>query len=222
MSQPWQPQPQPGGGGQPPQPGYGYPQQQPPQQPGYGYPPPQPGAGVPPQPYPQPQQPFGAPAGGGYPPPASPQVRPRGNVWAALGLSLLAALLATYLYALLFSGMFDEETGEFTQIGYVALAIGAAVGAGPAFLAKRNWAACLVAAVLALAATVFGEVYGTAMVISEYGYGSALSANDIFLDHFGDLFNDWWESSEPMNYLFLLFAPLGTVGLCRSVAKRGG
>jgi hypothetical protein len=238
MSQPWQPA-QPDGGGygqqpqQPQQPGgygqpspYGQPQPpqqpqpygQPPQQPGYGYPPTQPQQQPPAQP-----QPFGAPGGsGGWPGPPQPPSGPPQN----LGLAILAAVGATIvmaiLYAFIYHAMFDEETFEVRQISYVSLAIGAAVGVGPAFLAKRNIPVQALAAVLALVAAVFGELYGTAMIVGEYGLPTEHGGFEVLTKEFADTWDVWQESNEAMNYVLLALAPLAAIGIGQSIARRTG
>ncbi|RKN05188.1 hypothetical protein [Streptomyces radicis] len=223
MSQPWQQQPDGGYGQQPQQPGgFGqqpnpYGQPQPPQQPygqppqqGYGYPPAQP------QPPGQPQ-PWGAP-GGGFPPPP-PGGGPPTNVALAILAAVGAALVMGFLYAFIYDAMFDENTGEVRQISYVALAIGAAVGVGPAFLARNNWGVYILGGVLALAAAIFGELYGTAMILAEYS-GTDWSAFKIFTVEFSNLWDLWQETNEAINWIFLLLAPAAAIGITQAVARR--
>ena len=236
------PQQQPGYGQQPPQqPGYG--QQPPPPQPGYGQPPqqPQPGHGYPqqgtpaPPPGMPPQQGDGVPQPGaarpGMPPGDSgqpggyPGQPPKGegppqNIWLALGASLIGAIVAGFAYAVLVDAMFDEATSEFKQIGYAALVVGIVAGLGPAFLAKRNWGIYAAGAALALVGVVFGELYGTAMVISEHLTGGMVSTNEIFFENFGDLWDAWTETAEAINYILLLLAPAGAIGICKTVLRR--
>ncbi|WP_255308498.1 hypothetical protein [Streptomyces marincola] len=236
MSQPWQQQPDGGGYGQQPQQpgGYGQPQPNPYAQPQPAQPPqmqpgqpPQAPYGQPPQPgygYPGPQpQPYGAPQGGpgGWPPPPPPAGGPAGSqaillaVLAAVG----AALVMTVLYAFIYSAMFDEETFEVTKIGYVSLAIGAAIAVGPAFLARRNMGLIGLAAGLALVATVLGELYGMAMILSEHT-PTDWSATKIFFEEFGNLWDGWTEDNDPINYFFLLLAPVGAFSVGQAVARR--
>jgi hypothetical protein len=225
--QPQQPPQQPGYGQpqQPPQqqPGYGQPQQ-PPQQPAYGQPqqPPQPGYGYPQQGVPPQQPPYGQQPGM-PPPPAYGKTEGGGipqNIWLALGLAVVGAVLGGLLYALMVDATFDEMKGEFRQFSYAALAVGLAAGAGPAFFAKRNWGLYIAGAALALLGVVLGELYGTAMVISEHLTGGAVSTNEIFFDHFGDLWDAWTEASEAINYILLLLAPAGAIGICQAVLRK--
>ncbi len=229
MSQPWQQQPDGGGYGQQPQQpgGYGQPQPnpygqpqppqppaqpygQPPQQ-GYGYPPPQP------QPYGAPPQ--GAP-GGGWPAPPPSGGPANQNIALAVLSAVGAALVMAIVYAFIYDAMFDEETYEVTKIGYVSLAIGAAVGVGPAFLARRNVAIQAVAAALALVAAVLGELYGMAMILSEHMTAGEWSATKIFFEEFNHLWDAWTESNDPINYFFLILAPVGVFAIGQAVARR--
>ncbi|WP_165988949.1 hypothetical protein [Streptomyces sp. YIM 98790] len=232
MSQPWQPQqpggmggPPPGPGGyggapQQPQPGYGYPQQPPPGPPGYGYP-------QQPQPVPQPGPP--GPGGyGGYPqqpggfpgPPPPHMARPGGaqNVALAIILAVVATAVGGLLYALLVDATFDKEKGEFASIGYAALGVGMLVGLGPGLFAKRNWGIYLVGAVLAVVSVTIGELLGVAIAASgDFGDGF-----EAFFTEFGDLWDFWTEISKPVNYLLMLLAPLGAIGITQAVLRRSG
>lgn len=246
MSQPWQQQPsqQPGYGQQPPQQaGYGQPQQQPaygqPQQPGYGQQPPQqPGYGYPQQGAPQqpgygqqpgmpPQTPYGTKQGGG----------PPQNMWLAIGLAVVGAIFTFFVYAMVLNAMTNDD-GETTQISYILLIFGAIVGAGPAFLAKRNWPVYITSAVLALGAAYLATLYSGAMYLAdgleeagpaavpfiqemfgievEHGDG-ALS---ILFGNIGALHDLWTEAADGMDYVFLLFAPAGAIALAQGVLKR--
>lgn len=211
------------------QPGYGYPQQPPAQQPttqpigqqpGYGYP--HPGA----------QQ----PGLQGGPPPSDGNGPPQ-NIWFALGAALVATIFCFFAYGLLFNAMTDMDSGETTQIGYVAILIGAAVGAGPAFLAKRNWGVYAGGAVLALAAVFLGTIYGMSSVLSssldEHGLLFAAfleseginaapgdSGLSIMLGNFGGVLDVWTEAAEAMDYVFMALAPVGAIGICQGVLRR--
>ncbi|WP_207930936.1 hypothetical protein [Streptomyces sp. 8K308] len=239
MSQPWQPpQPGDGAGQQPPQqpggaPQYGPPQpygqpQQPPQQPGYGYPSqppaqPQPGYGYPQQP-PQPSpygapQPYGAP--GGYPAPQPGGGRQQ-NVLLAIVLSVVGALLGALLYGLIYQAMFDESTGELSQPFYILVLVGVLTGVGPALFARGNWGIYILAAVLALAAGVGGELFGTAMLVSEYMTGGDPGTFEIITSYPGDLWDAWDADNETVNYLALVLPAVGAIGLCAGLQRRNG
>ncbi|WP_431042728.1 hypothetical protein ACQUSR_12920 [Streptomyces sp. P1-3] len=142
MSQNWQQPPQQPGG-------YGYPQQ--PQQPGYGQPQPQ------------------APYGGGFPPPPPPAPQ-QGNAGLAIVLGIVAAVVGGFLYAFLMSAVADTdgEQPEITQFAYAGVALGALVGFVVAKFGGRNQGLWVLGAVLALVGVFFGELYGYAMVSSDW------------------------------------------------------
>ncbi|RKN46853.1 hypothetical protein [Streptomyces hoynatensis] len=234
MSQPWQPPPDNGGGfGQPPQP-YGqqppppqpapspYGQPQPPQQQGYGYPPPQPqqGYGYPPQ---QPQ-PFGAPAPGGYPGPGAPGPgAANNNVALAVAGMVVGVIVAALLYGLLYRAMYDDDSGEVTQISYASLAVGLLVGLAPAFFARKNWPLYITAAVLALLAAILGELFGTALIVShqaEQYMGADKSGFWVLFNYPQDTWDLWSDGNEFINYVFLCFAPAGAIGICQAILRR--
>ncbi|GHJ30648.1 MULTISPECIES: hypothetical protein [Streptomyces] len=218
MSQNWQ---------QPQQPG-GYPQQpaQPQQAGGYGSP--QPGYGYP-QGQPQPPQPQ---FGGGFPPPA-PQVGRPGNPLLAVGAAIVATVVGAFLYAFLLSAMADTDKTppEVTQFAYAGVVVGALIGLVVAKLGGRNPGLWVVGAVLALAAVFLGELYGYAMILhdvmSNYadkiGGGASsqvLSSNEIFFDHFSDLWKSWKEDSDALTYIFMALAPVAAVSTAYRIGNR--
>ncbi|GLV72251.1 hypothetical protein [Streptomyces hygroscopicus] len=218
MSQNWQ---------QPQQPG-GYPQQpaQPQQAGGYGSP--QPGYGYP-QGQPQPPQPQ---FGGGFPPPA-PQVGRPGNPLLAVGAAIVATVVGAFLYAFLLSAMADTDKTppEVTQFAYAGVVVGALIGLVVAKLGGRNPGLWVVGAVLALAAVFLGELYGYAMILhdvmSNYadkiGGGASsqvLSSNEIFFDHFSDLWKSWKEDSDALTYVFMALAPVAAVSTAYRIGNR--
>ncbi|MEU5608139.1 hypothetical protein ACI2L4_01325 [Streptomyces sparsogenes] len=210
MSQNWQQPQQP----QPPQQpgGYGYPQGQP-QQPQFG----------------GPQQPQFA---GGFPPPAPPVGRP-GNPALAVLAAVVAAFVGGLLYAFLLSAFADTDGQEpkVTQFAYAGVVVGALVGFVIAKLGGRNPALWVVGAVLAFAAVFFGELYGYAMIASDYvsniadKYGNAgnidlPTANDYFFDHFSDLFDGWKEDSDALTYIFMALSPVAAVSTAYRLSNR--
>ncbi|MDB1087379.1 hypothetical protein PJ985_07355 [Streptomyces sp. ACA25] len=221
----------------PPQPGYGFPPAPaqggfgpPPQQPpgGFGPPPSQGGPGphppgpmMPPPPYgAAPPGPYGQPQSpGGFPPPA-PGSGPPQNVFLAIGVALLCAVLAAFLYGVLLHALFDESKEEFRVVGYAGALVGVLVGLGPAFFAKRNWAVYILGAVLSLAAVWLGELYGMAMVYSDHYTAGVLTTHEIFFQDFAELVDIWREISGPENYVWLFLAPAVALGFCRSVARK--
>jgi hypothetical protein len=207
MSNPWEPPPS-GGFGPPPQqpppqPGYGYPQPAP--QPGYGYPQQQPPPGAPMQAMPMQQdmQPAFYP---GPPPPPPGDTKKPGQ---AILLALVGALAAGFLYAVLLNAMFDDKDG-YLAIGWASVMVGVVAGLGPGRFGGRSWGIYSTGAALALVGVIFGDLYGIAMVSADIAgqySGGDISANKIFFENFGDLWDGWTEVSEPVDFILLLFAP---------------
>jgi len=218
MSQNWQQPQQPGGY---PQQQTGYPQQPAAPQPGYGYP-----QG---QQAPQPQPQFG----GGFPPPA-PQVGRQGNPLAAVGAAVMAALVGALAYAFLLSALADTDKNppEVTKFAYAGVALGALVGFVVAKLGGRNVALWVVGAALALGAVFLGELYGYAMIMNDAAsnyvadLGSAAasakipSANEIFFEHFGDLFDSWKEDADAITWIFLILSPVAAASTAFRISNR--
>jgi hypothetical protein len=146
----------------------------------------------------------------------------QGNLPAAIGASVVAALVAAFVYGLIYRATLDETTGELTQISYVALGIGVLVGLGPAFLAKRNWTAYIIGAVLALFAAILGELYGTALIVEDFYPGVDDNAFTILFKYFGDTWDSWQDSNEAINYIFLALSPVAAIGICQAVLRRTG
>ncbi|NJQ07509.1 hypothetical protein [Streptomyces lonarensis] len=217
----------------PQQPAYGAPAGAPPQQApgGYGQPAP---AGYGGQPGAQPGAVGGQQGGYGYPAPGgAPGQAPGGeeekssgppqNLWFALGAALVATVICIFAYGALFNAMTDLEAGETRQIGYVSLLVGVIVGAGPAFLAKRNWVAYGAGVLLAGVAIYLGTIFGLAMVANELQtlmLGSGDGAMSLFFGDMGELIELWNEGAEPMDWVFMAFAPLGAVIVAQGVLKR--
>ena len=202
--------------------------QQPPQQPqqqpgGYGYP----QYGQPPQ-----QQPYGGGPqyGGGFPPPPPPGRQ--GNAGLAIAAAAVVAAIGGILYAFLLSAMSDTEANppEITQFGYAGVIVGALVGVAVAKLGGRNPALWVIGAALALAAAMFGELYGYALISSDLAgnYAEAMgasssdapSANSIFFEQFGDLFDAWKEEADALTFIFVGVAPVAALSTAYRLGNR--
>ncbi len=211
------------------------------------YPPPQAGGQNPfgPQPgsapYGPPQgAPYGAPQGapgtpgyapgynapGGYPQPAAPYAagypqaaRRPDNVGLGLVVGVLVAIVAALAYGGLLRALAKDD-GSTVEFRYGALAVGALVGLAAGKAGGRNPAVPVVAALLAVGAVIFGELFGGALIASHVvsEAGGSLSVSDIFLHHFGDLWKSWKHDFDAMRVFFLIFAAIGAFGL----AKRFG
>ncbi|NUP42909.1 MAG: hypothetical protein HOY76_39295, partial [Streptomyces sp.] len=202
-------------------------QPQPPQQPGgYGYPaqPPQPQFGGPQQPQPQ--------FAGGFPPPAPPAGR-QGNPAVAVLAAVVAALVGGFLYAFLLSAMADTDKTppEIKQFAYAGVAVGALIGLVIAKLGGRNTALWVIGAILAVVAVFIGELYGYAMILHDamanyadkLGGGASsqvLSTNEIFFDHFSDLWDAWKEDANALTYIFMALSPVAAVSTAYRLSNR--
>ncbi|MEV0260808.1 hypothetical protein AB0I49_05610 [Streptomyces sp. NPDC050617] len=208
MSQPWQqPQPpeqpqQPNPYGQPPQQpaGYGYPQQQP-----GAYPPPAPG-GYQQQPYPPHQRMYGAP--GGFPPP--PPAARTGNP----GLAVVAGVVAMLVGSAIYGAILKATDGA--QIGYLAAATGALIGAALGKLGGRNAALPVVGAALGLIGVYLGQVFGIALGISD---AVNVPLTEVVFDHF-DVLNRAWK--EYLEFIDVAFYLLGAAGAYSAAKKLAG
>ncbi|WP_031516439.1 DUF1427 family protein [Streptomyces sp. NRRL F-5123] len=193
----------------------------PPQQPGgqnpYG--PPQPG---------QPQSPYGAspyaggqpgaPAPGGfnagaYAPPAPVGMAPeQKNPGVAILAGVAVMLVAALAYAGLMRAM-SKDDGSYTEISYIALAVGLLVGLVVGKLGGRNPALPVVAGLLSVLGVFLGEFVGYSMIISH-----VLSAHDlgdmswfkILTDHTSDVWKFYKHDFDFKSFLFLALS--GVVG----------
>jgi hypothetical protein len=213
MSANYPPPQQPQGGqnpyaaGPPPQgAGYGYPQQQP--QPPYGQ---------------QPPQAWGAPQPGGFNPGAYPPPAPAARLRDNPGLGILVGLAAALAAALAYGGILralSSDDGTTHEFRLMAIAVGAIVGLAVGKAGGRNPALPFVGVLLALAGVVFGELFGSALVISHAysAHGMSMSVTDIFLHHFGNLLDGWKHDFNVTRSLFLIFA----AAISFAVTKRTG
>ncbi len=110
------------------------------------------------------------------------------------------------------------------------MALGALVGFVVAKLGGRNQGLWIVGAVFALIAVFLGEMYGYALVASDFlsnvaermgGDGSqAPSANEFFFDHFGDLYGGWKEDADALTYIFMALSPIAAYGAAHELSNR--
>jgi hypothetical protein len=180
-------------------------------------------------PYGQPPSPYGAPGAPGapqaapafnpaaYPPPMA--ARREGNV----GLGIVAGVVVAVVAALAYGGLLramSKSDGTTTEFRYAALAVGALVGLAMGKVGGRHVAMPIVAVVLALAAVVFGEIFGGALIISHVfsAHGESMPVSQLLLHHLGTLFKAWKSDFGAMRVFFLLFAAVAAFGL----AKRMG
>ncbi|MEU6847717.1 hypothetical protein ABZ930_38240 [Streptomyces sp. NPDC046716] len=196
--QPPQPQPQDGNpyaqdkpaAGAPPQPGYGYPQQQP---------------GQPQQQYaPFPQQ---QPAPGGFPP-AQPAPARGGNVALGIVAGVVVALILAWAY-----GAIMKATDH--EIGYAAIGVGFVVGLVVGKVGGRNPVLPVLAAVVSLAAVYLGQITGVAMYLGEAADVSFFTA---LTDHFGVINDAWKEAADVKEYIFMAIGAFAAFGSAKKAA----
>ncbi|WP_415952413.1 hypothetical protein [Streptomyces sp. KLOTTS4A1] len=176
------------------------------------------------QQYPPPQQPAGGnPFGQQAPfqpaPPAPPAPR-TGNVALAVLVGLVAMIVGAAAYGGLMRAFADDE-GGYTEIGYVAVGVGALVGFAVGKLGGRNPVLPIVSAVLAVAGVYMGQIFGLCLVASHFfeaQFGADLSWTEFVTHEELNAFDVWSEDSAPMAFLFLAIG--GFVGF--SSAKKAG
>lgn len=200
----------------------------PPQQPGGQNPYGQPQAGQPQSPYGatpyaggQPGQP--APGGfnaGAYAPPAPVgMAQPQKNPAVAVLAGVAVMLAAAFAYAGIMRAMAKDD-GSYTEVGYIALAVGLLVGAVLGKVGGRNPALPIVGVVLALLGVFLGEMMGLSMIASHYASQNGLDISwfKVLTDHGGDVFKQWKHDFDFKSFLFLAIAGVEGFVVTRRVA----
>ncbi|GEB56449.1 hypothetical protein [Streptomyces gardneri] len=147
-------------------------------------------------------------ANGGVPgpyPAAPPPAPARNN----LGLGLLAGVGAAVVGALVLGGIMRamaDEDGSYTQLGILALAVGALVGFALGKVGGSHPVLPFAGVPLALLGVFAGQLFGYALMISwwaelETPY-QAPSVTEVLTTHFSDLFRAWKEELGAMDLLF--------------------
>lgn len=215
MSQSAQHQPTPGQAPKPPQ-----------QQGGFGPPPRMPGAA---------QDAPAAQGLGGAPPAPAGNAGPPQNALLALGIALVAAVALTFLYGM-FQDWITNDEGELPRkAGWIGVVVGAAVGAGPAFLAKRNIAVQGAGVVLAFAAVFFATLFAGAILVADgLAEGAPAEAFNVLLGtdvrqgdgafavltgNAGALIEVWTDTAGFMDWFYLALGPLGALGIAGYARK---
>ena len=200
----------------------------PPQQPGgqnpYAPQPPQA-----PQPY-APSPYAGAPQGGApgapggfnaaaYAPPAPIGAAPQKNPGIAIAAGVVAMLAVAFAYAGIMRAMAKDD-GHYSEIGYIALAVGALVGVVLGKVGGRNPVLPFVGVVLALVGVFLGEMIGLSMIASHYASlsGVDISWFKVLTDHTGDIFRQWKHDFDVKSFIFLAIAGFEGFVITRRVA----
>ncbi|NUP43697.1 MAG: DUF1427 family protein [Streptomyces sp.] len=202
------------------------------------FPPPQPGgqnpyAQQPPQagqpqapyaasPYAGGPQPGAAPGGfnaAAYAPPAPVGAAQQKNPGIAILAGVVAMLAASFAYAGIMRAMAKDD-GHYTEVGYIALAVGLLVGAVLGKVGGRNPALPVVGVVLSLLGVFLGEMMGLSMIASHYASlnGVDMSWFKVLTDHFGDVFKEWKHDFDFKSFLFLAVAGAEGFVVTRRVA----
>ncbi|NGO75829.1 hypothetical protein G6045_09115 [Streptomyces sp. YC504] len=172
----------------------------------------------------QPQQPAGQnPFGQPAPFQPTPPPARSGNVGVAIVVAVVAAVAAAAAYGGLMRAFADDE-GGYTEIGYVAVGVGALIGFAAGKLGGRNPLLPIVSAVLALAAVYVGQIFGMSLIASHVVEQAGMTAS--WTDFLGSdnilktsAFEGWKEDADAMTYLFIAIG--GFVGFS-SAKKIGG
>ncbi|WP_333771385.1 hypothetical protein [Streptomyces sp. IBSBF 2435] len=198
----------------------------PPQQPPVGQnpyaqqPPPGPQQPYAPSPYVTPPQggaPFNAAA---YAPPAPIGAPPRGNPGLAVVAGVAAMLVAAFAYAGIMRAMAKDD-GHYTEVGYLALAVGLLIGFALGKIGGRNPVLPFVGIVLALLGVFLGEMVGLSMIASHYASQAGLDISwfSMLTDHGGDVFRQWKHDFDAKSFFFLAIAGLEGFVVTRRVAN---
>ncbi|MFI6939308.1 hypothetical protein ACIBI4_08565 [Streptomyces sp. NPDC050418] len=164
----------------------------------------------------QPQQPGGPnPYGQPGPFPPAPPVR-SGNV----GLGIVVGIVAMLVGAAAYGGLmraFGSEDGSYTEIGYIAVGVGALIGFAAGKLGGNNPVLPIVSALLGAVGVFLGQLFGFSLLISWWS-GGLISATEMMTEHFSDLMEGWKEEADAMTYLFLAVGAFAGFG----AAKKAG
>ncbi|MFF9868401.1 hypothetical protein ACF1G0_23880 [Streptomyces sp. NPDC013953] len=156
-----------------------------------------------------------APQGVPAPPPAQARV----------GLGIVAGLAAALVGALAYGGLMRamaEEDGSYTELGIVALLVGALVGFALGKAGGAHPVLPVAGVPLALAGVFLGQLFGYALMISWWAelQNQSLSVVDIFTSEFGNLLDAWKEETSAISLLFFAIAGYEGFAITRKVAAR--
>ncbi|MFG3495354.1 hypothetical protein [Streptomyces sp. NPDC047928] len=149
--------------------------------------------------------------------PAQPAAPARSNVT----LGIVVGVVAMVVGALVYGGImraFGKENGEYTEIGYAALGVGALVGFAVGKVGGANPLLPVISAPLALAGVFAGQLFGFALLISWWS-GGELSAVTILTENLGDLIDGWKEEADVMTWLFLAIGGITAFSAAKKSAR---
>ncbi|MFJ3581567.1 hypothetical protein ACIPPS_04900 [Streptomyces sp. NPDC090127] len=171
------------------------------------------------QPVPPPGNPF---ADGAAPTPYAPAPAPA-PARDSLGLGLAAGVAATVVGALAYGGVMRalaEEDGSYTQIGVLALALGALVGFALGKVGGRNPILPIVGVPLALLGVFAGQLFGFALMASWWAGldGMPIGVTELLTSEFSVLFEGWKAELGFMDVLFFAIAGYEGFAITKKVA----
>jgi hypothetical protein len=155
---------------------------------------------------PQPGAPGAPGAPGGYPSPF-PASR-QGN----LGLAVLAAVVAMLVGAAIYGFILSKAE---MQIGYIAVGVGALIGAALGKLGGQNSSLPFVGIVLGLLGVYCGQVFGISLMSAE---ALNTSVFDILTNYFGEMNTGLKENLEAVDYLFYILSGAAGFQVTRKLA----
>ncbi|MFI6107172.1 hypothetical protein [Streptomyces sp. NPDC051310] len=149
------------------------------------------------------------------PPPA------RGNVGLGIAAGLVAAVVGALAYGALMRAMAKED-GSYTELGIVALVVGALVGFALGKVGGAHPVLPVLGVPFALAGVFLGQLFGYALMISWWAelQNQSLPVVDIFTSEFGNLLDAWKEETSAISLLFFAIAGYEGFAITRKVAAR--
>ncbi|WP_455352479.1 hypothetical protein [Streptomyces sp. SYSU K217416] len=146
-------------------------------------------------------------ADGAAVPPAPAPAPVRNNVALGLAAGLAAALVGALVYGGVMRAMADED-GSYSEIGFLALGVGALVGVALGKLGGRNPILPVAGVPLALLGVFLGQMFGYALMMSwwsELG-GTPVTVTELFTSELSILFEAWKAESGLMTFVFFAIA----------------
>ncbi|MFD0382956.1 hypothetical protein ACFQ2B_13040 [Streptomyces stramineus] len=133
----------------------------------------------------------------------------QGKTGLAVALGVVAMLVAAGVYG----GILKASDGA--QIGYLAVGVGALIGAALGKVGGRNPVLPVIGAALGLLGVYLGQIFGIGLAFSD---GAGIPLTEVYFDHFDLVSKAWKEFLEPIDALFYI---LGGAGAYTTARKLG-